>query len=205
MGTRHRELHEGRIDPGLCGRRLAATIGTVPRRRRRSLREEVISALAGFDLLLGLWWGFSGYNSRPANCPKAKKTSECVSRTLAKRLTPMFVKVGLGGAGGAVIGLGVVQFLPARRRTPRRLESIPERVRHEVWRRDQGRCVECGSSERLEFDHIIPLSKGGANTARNIELRCESQPRERSEDLGDSRWSSSGIGDRCWYSGVVVS
>ena len=51
--------------------------------------------------------------------------------------------------------------------------SIPERVRNEVWRRDQGRCVDCGSRERLEFDHIIPVSKGGSNTARNIELRCE--------------------------------
>jgi 5-methylcytosine-specific restriction endonuclease McrA len=55
---------------------------------------------------------------------------------------------------------------------PRR-ERIPESVRHEVWRRDQGRCVDCGSRERLEFDHIIPVSKGGSNTARNLELRCE--------------------------------
>jgi hypothetical protein len=52
-------------------------------------------------------------------------------------------------------------------------QAIPERVRHEVWRRDQGRCVDCGSRERLEFDHIVPVAKGGANTARNIELRCE--------------------------------
>ena len=51
--------------------------------------------------------------------------------------------------------------------------AIPENVRHEVWRRDEGRCVDCGSQERLEFDHIVPLSKGGSNTARNLELRCE--------------------------------
>jgi HNH endonuclease len=47
---------------------------------------------------------------------------------------------------------------------------IPERVRHEMWRRDEGRCVDCGGRERLEFDHIIPLSRGGSNTARNLEL-----------------------------------
>jgi 5-methylcytosine-specific restriction endonuclease McrA len=56
----------------------------------------------------------------------------------------------------------------------RRRQGIPERTRHEVWRRDEGRCVDCGSRERLEFDHIIPVSQGGSNTARNIELRCES-------------------------------
>ncbi len=58
-------------------------------------------------------------------------------------------------------------------------QSIPERVRSEVWRRDDGACVDCGSRERLEFDHIIPVSKGGANTARNIELRCEECNRKK--------------------------
>jgi 5-methylcytosine-specific restriction endonuclease McrA len=33
--------------------------------------------------------------------------------------------------------------------------------------------VDCGSRERLEYDHIIPVSRGGSNTVRNIELRCE--------------------------------
>ena len=54
-----------------------------------------------------------------------------------------------------------------------RSRRISENVRHEVWRRDQGRCSECGSQENIEYDHIIPFSKGGSNTARNIQLLCE--------------------------------
>ena len=61
---------------------------------------------------------------------------------------------------------------------------IPVRVRHEVWRRDGGKCASCGSRERLEFDHIIPISKGGSNTARNIELLCETCNRKKSNKLG---------------------
>lgn len=57
--------------------------------------------------------------------------------------------------------------------------SIASGVRQEVWRRDQGRCVDCGSRVRLEYDHIIPFSKGGSNTARNIELRCEACNRQK--------------------------
>jgi hypothetical protein len=65
---------------------------------------------------------------------------------------------------------------------PRR-GSIPASVRREVWRRDEGRCVDCSSRERLEYDHIIPLSKGGANTVRNIELRCEPCNRKKGDRI----------------------
>lgn len=51
---------------------------------------------------------------------------------------------------------------------------IPQAVRTEVWRRDSGSCVQCGSKENLHFDHIIPVSKGGATTAQNLQLLCQS-------------------------------
>ncbi|MGQ0536678.1 MAG: HNH endonuclease [Methanobacteriota archaeon] len=49
---------------------------------------------------------------------------------------------------------------------------IPEHVRRIVWMRDGGRCARCGSGSELEFDHIIPASRGGGNTAVNIEVLC---------------------------------
>jgi len=52
-------------------------------------------------------------------------------------------------------------------------EVIPAAVKQEVWRRDGGRCVDCGSKEKLEFDHIIPVARNGSNTARNLQLLCE--------------------------------
>nr|WP_284507468.1 HNH endonuclease [Caballeronia sp. AZ7_KS35] len=55
---------------------------------------------------------------------------------------------------------------------PRR-EAIPRVVQREVWQRDGGRCVECSTREKLCFDHIVPFSRGGSNTVRNIQLLCE--------------------------------
>ncbi|MCE8001645.1 HNH endonuclease [Billgrantia ethanolica] len=55
---------------------------------------------------------------------------------------------------------------------PRR-EAIPRAVQREVWQRDGGKCVECSSNAKLCFDHIVPFSKGGSNTVRNIQLLCE--------------------------------
>ena len=61
--------------------------------------------------------------------------------------------------------------------------AIPSEVRREVWRRDGGVCVKCGSRRNLEYDHIVPVSKGGSNTARNIELLCETCNRTKSAKI----------------------
>ena len=72
----------------------------------------------------------------------------------------------------------------AQRTEPRRERAgIPEKVRIAVWRRDNGCCVKCGSREKLEYDHIIPISRGGSNTVRNIELLCEKCNRSKSDNI----------------------
>jgi len=50
---------------------------------------------------------------------------------------------------------------------------IPTPVKLEVWKRDKGKCVQCGSIDNLHFDHILPFSKGGTSLkAENIQLLC---------------------------------
>ena len=65
-----------------------------------------------------------------------------------------------------------------------RIRHISQDVKDSVWNRDGGVCVECGSNDSIEFDHIIPFSKGGANTYRNIQLLCESCNRSKSDKIG---------------------
>ena len=50
---------------------------------------------------------------------------------------------------------------------------IPGDVMQEVYIRDGGKCIECGSEDNLHYDHKIPFSKGGSSKdARNIQLLC---------------------------------
>lgn len=67
---------------------------------------------------------------------------------------------------------------------PKHSRLIPTHVKLEVWKRDGGRCIRCGSSENLHFDHIIPFSKGGTSLiATNIQLLCARHNLEKSDEL----------------------
>ena len=51
--------------------------------------------------------------------------------------------------------------------------SIPSELRKIVFKRDDGKCKRCGSEQDLHYDHIIPVSKGGATSENNLELLCQ--------------------------------
>jgi len=68
---------------------------------------------------------------------------------------------------------------------PTRRPGIPEAVKLVVHRRDGGRCAYCGSSELLQFDHIIPVSMGGNSEVANLQLACSDCNRRKAGRLHD--------------------
>ena len=64
----------------------------------------------------------------------------------------------------------------------RNSRSIPQDVKIAVAVRDGGRCRQCGSVQDLHYDHVIPWSKGGANTVNNIQLLCGPHNRAKGAD-----------------------
>jgi hypothetical protein len=61
---------------------------------------------------------------------------------------------------------------------------IPANVKLEVWKRDRGCCIECGSKDNLHYDHIIPYSKGGSSlVAENIQLLCARHNLEKRDKI----------------------
>jgi hypothetical protein len=68
---------------------------------------------------------------------------------------------------------------PSPARPSENPRHIPAEVKRAVWTRDGGRCQwsmasggVCGSTTRLELDHIVPLARGGTSTISNIRILC---------------------------------
>jgi 5-methylcytosine-specific restriction endonuclease McrA len=42
----------------------------------------------------------------------------------------------------------------------------------EILERYDRKCAKCGSADRIEADHVVPISRGGKNIASNIQPLC---------------------------------
>lgn len=67
---------------------------------------------------------------------------------------------------------------PASRREP-----IPVELRKAVFARDGGRCTACGENFDIQYDHIIPVSLGGATSLENLQILCAPCNRAKSDLL----------------------
>jgi hypothetical protein len=84
---------------------------------------------------------------------------------------------------------GNPSLLPTGAPGERHSRVIPQDVKIAVAARDQGKCVDCGTTTDLHFDHKIPWSKGGTNTVNNIQLMCGSCNRRKgADDISDEAW-----------------
>ena len=75
------------------------------------------------------------------------------------------------------------KFAKCARSRPRRSSAngryVPAEIRRTVWQRDGGQCTfmsengkRCEARNRLEFDHIDPVARGGQTTVDRMRLRC---------------------------------
>ena len=112
---------------------------------------------AGLDLLIERHSKRRGIVAKPRTCtrPKAEKPAP-----------PALEREGRGSSEQPRRMAGNPRFIPAA-------------VKREVWRRDGGRCqfrLEngelCGSTHRVQFDHIQPFALGGASTVAKNSLAC---------------------------------
>ena len=63
-------------------------------------------------------------------------------------------------------------WLDNRADAPRSGRYFLPRIRREILERDGFRCRQCGSSERLTVDHVIPVAEGGEGTVANGQVLC---------------------------------
>ena len=64
-----------------------------------------------------------------------------------------------------------------KKKKQRKRTHIPRGLRHEVFKRDNYTCQECGATKedgaKLHIDHIIPVSKGGSDELDNLQTLCD--------------------------------
>jgi len=79
---------------------------------------------------------------------------------------------------------------PRARRGSTDPRHVPAQVRREVAARDGKRCtfvsgtgVRCAERALLEFDHVLPVARGGKSTVANLRLRCRAHNQHEADQV----------------------
>jgi hypothetical protein len=109
-------------------------------------------------------------------------------------------EAGVEGANEAANGTSReaandARFEPSPHRRDGHREAIPAAVRRAVWARDGGRCSWpldgggcCGSTRRLELDHLVPWAEWGGATEANLRVVCAVHNRVAARVAFGERW-----------------
>ena len=94
------------------------------------------------------------------------------------------------GVGTPTDPAGTGSPAPTHKGAPSGGRSIPKALCRLVWERDGGCCAftsadghRCGSTTRLELDHITPIAQGGKTTPENLRLLCRAHNQYEAERL----------------------
>jgi len=126
-----------------------------------NIRVEYVSNKAGFSISLGRIREMNGFRTQLIiTSVKGEIELEIVDGKVPAALVLCLLRLN-----NRTVSAATDDTTKVRKR-------ISKEVRNAVWIRDGGICVECGANDYLEFDHVIPVSKGGSNTVENVQLLC---------------------------------
>lgn len=62
-----------------------------------------------------------------------------------------------------------------------------KKIRNFIFERDGHKCLKCGNKNKLQIDHINPVSKGGENKLSNLQTLCNSCNSKKRDNFKDYR------------------
>lgn len=60
--------------------------------------------------------------------------------------------------------------------------GAPHHLRKAARTRDGNQCVQCGSTGRLEVDHILNVARGGTHDLDNLQTLCAACHRKKTQE-----------------------
>lgn len=72
-------------------------------------------------------------------------------------------------------------------------------VRNRILQKFNNKCVRCSSREKLEIDHIIPLSRGGREDENNMQVLCKTCNLKKGRSIDINQYFKKGDGINYFY------
>lgn len=72
-------------------------------------------------------------------------------------------------------------------------------IRERILKKYNYKCVNCNATEKLEIDHIIPVSRGGREDEDNMQVLCKKCNLKKGGGINFNKYFKKGDGDKFIY------